>query len=181
MNPASSGPLYVPLSVNVLPSFSRRAASEAHSDQNLLLACFPGCFTPLPVRGAPRLHVFKGGDLDFEFRADGVTQMLQFFVEQFNQGFRGKQPHVNPPLRRNLAIPAQGGLNQFPVSGPSGQSSDQGLKSVLANSLAHVYGAMSKVNRDCITRPTLSLFLRILGCAEMGAERGVHKQRSVGL
>ena len=73
MKPASSGPLYVPLSVSVLPSFSRTAELEAHSYQNLLPACFPSCFSSLPGRGAPRLHVFKGGDLDLEFRSDSAT------------------------------------------------------------------------------------------------------------
>ena len=107
--------------------------------------------------------------------------MFQLSIEHFNQAFRDKQPHMSPPLRRNLAIQAQGGFNQLPVFGPSGQSFDQELKFVLANDLAHVHGAMSKVNRDRITRPALPLFLRMLEPVEMSAERSVQKQRSVGL
>jgi hypothetical protein len=52
--------------------------------------------------------------------------LLQLPVEHFNQAFRDKQPHVNPPLRGNLTIPAQGVLNQLPVFSLSGQRLDQG-------------------------------------------------------
>ena len=120
----------------------------AYSDQDRLSVALPGSFAAFPGRGAPRLHVFQGRDLNFEFRSNGVTELLKFSVEHFNRFSRNKQPYVNPPLRRNLAIPLQGSLDQLPVFGPSGQILNQGLQFLLHSRLAYVHGPVLKVNRD---------------------------------
>ena len=58
-------------------------AAVADSDQGALPVGFPGGFTPLPGRGAPRLRVFQRRKFHLESRPDDLSEVVQAFIQVF--------------------------------------------------------------------------------------------------